>query len=123
MQLRKLIFMLPGFIIIVGGMAGCAYAKKDVVQVPCVIADTVSYAKDIIPILQNNCYSCHSEASNVSGVLLDNYNALKFYAQDGYLYGTISHLSGYNPMPEDASKLDDCTIALIKKWIDAGTPQ
>lgn len=115
-------YMLPVFII-AGAMAGCAYSKKDVIQLPCVIADTLSYSRDVVPILQRNCYRCHSSASNISGILLDNYSALKFYAQNGYLYGVISHASGYNPMPEDAGKLDDCTIALIKKWVDAGTPQ
>ncbi|MEP6749962.1 MAG: hypothetical protein ABJB86_19645 [Bacteroidota bacterium] len=91
--------------------------------VPCTIADSVFYTKDIVPILQTNCYQCHSTANDVSGILLDNYGGLKFYAQNGYLYGAISHSSGYRPMPDDGGKLSDCNIAMIKKWIDAGTPQ
>jgi len=91
--------------------------------VPCVIADNVFYSKDIVPILQNNCYRCHSAASDVAGILLDNYSALKFYAENGFLFGTISHLSGYRPMPDDGGKLSDCNIAIIKKWIDTGTLQ
>jgi hypothetical protein len=123
MQVRKLIFILLGFIVMVAAAAGCAYTKKDVVQVPCVIADTIFYTRDVVPILQNNCYRCHSSASDVAGILLDNYNALKFYAQNGDLYGAISHAGGYPPMPEDGGKLSDCNISLIKKWIDTGTPQ
>jgi len=102
--------------------AGCAYVKKDVVVIPCIVPDNVSYANDIAPILETNCYDCHSASSNSAGILLDNYDALVFYAQNGYLYGTITHAPGYNPMPDGGGKLSDCTIATIKKWIDTGTP-
>ncbi len=54
----------------------------------------------------------------------DDDDALVFYAQNGYLYGNITHAPGYNPMPDGGGggKLSDCTIATIKKWIDSGTP-
>jgi uncharacterized membrane protein len=123
MHVRRLIFMLVGFIAIVAAIAGCAYAKKEIVAVSCTIPATVSYAANITPIISANCYSCHSSSSNSSGILLDNYNALKAYAQNGYLYGTISHASGYRPMPDNGGKLSDCNIAIIKAWIDSGTPQ
>ena len=123
MHLRRIICIVICFIVVILAGTGCAYLKKDVVQVPCVIADSLTYTINIAPIIQNNCYDCHSAASNVSGILLDNYNGLKFYAQNGYLYGNISHASGYRAMPEGRNKLNDCTIATIKKWIDNGTLQ
>ncbi len=123
MQLRRIIYILLCFTVVILAGAGCAYLKKDVVQIPCTISDSLTYTTDIAPIIQNNCYDCHSASSNVSGILLDNYNGLKFYAQNGYLYGAISHASGYPAMPEGRNKLSDCTIATIKKWIDNGTPQ
>ena len=110
------------FVVIIAA-AGCAYVKKDVVQVPCIISDTVSYAKNIAPIISTNCDGCHSTASNISGILLDSYGSLKFYAENGFLYGTITHAAGYRPMPDGGSKLSDCNIAIIKKWIDKGAPQ
>jgi uncharacterized membrane protein len=123
MQLSRL-FFVPGCIIIVlTAVTGCAYTKKDIVQLPCTIPANVSYVTDIVPVLQTNCYSCHSTSDNSSGILLDNYNSLRYYAENGYLYGVISHASGYRPMPDDGGKISDCNIALIKKWIDTGTPQ
>jgi hypothetical protein len=110
------------FIVIIQAAVGCAYAKKGVVELPCVIANNISYTTDIAPIIAASCSDCHSAASNVSGILLDNYDALKFYAQNGFLYGTISHSAGYRPMPDGRGKLNNCTIATIKKWIDNGTP-
>ncbi len=121
---KGLVFcFLAAAVIFMAAAEGCAYAKKDLVQVPCVISDTVSYAKDIAPIISTNCFACHSAASNTSGILLDSYNALKFWAENGYLYGTISHGANYKAMPQGGGKLSDCNIALIKKWIDKGTPQ
>ncbi len=113
------IFLCYLFFIIAGG---CAYAKKDVIATPCVIPASVSYNTDIAPIIAANCSGCHSTASPSSGILLDDYDGLKFYAANGYLYGCISHAPGYRPMPDDGGKLSDCTIATIKKWIDTGTP-
>jgi len=107
-------------IVFVAAASSCVYVKKDVVQTPCTLPTTVSYATNIVPILQTNCYGCHSNSSNLTGILLDNYNTLKSYAQSGTLYGVISHASGFRPMPDGGAKLDDCTIATIKKWIDAG---
>lgn len=123
MRAGQLLCILLGFILVIGAAAGCAYTKKEVIQVPCIISDTVSYAKDIAPIISGNCYDCHSNGSNTSGILLDSYNGLRFYAQNDYLYGTITHAAGYKAMPDGGSKINACDIATIKKWIDKNTPQ
>jgi hypothetical protein len=116
-QKEKLLFFSISIII-----TGCAYVKKDVVKAPCIIGTTVSYNADIVPIIQANCAACHSTGSNVSGILLETHAELKPWAQNGFLYGTISQASGYPAMPQGTVKLDDCTIATIKKWIDDGAP-
>jgi hypothetical protein len=123
MHASRLIFLLLFFIVSIVMAGGCAYVKKDVVQIPCVIPDNISYTRNIVPIIEANCAACHSAASNTSGILLDNYDGLTFYAKNGFLYGTISHSAGFRPMPDGGFKLNDCTIATIKKWIDNGTPQ
>ena len=79
-----------------------------------------TYSADVAPILQANCYSCHGNGANKGGVKLDAYSNVKDEAQDGALLGTISHASGYPPMPEGGAKLSDCDINTIKSWIDNG---
>jgi len=108
---------------LVAAVNSCAYLKKDVVVPPCTLPDSVSYARDVQPVISANCYACHSTASNISGILLDSYDRLKAYAQSGQLYGAISHSPGYRPMPDGGQQLPTCTIELIKKWIDSGTPR
>jgi len=122
MRAGQLICISACFIIFIVTAAGCAYTKKDVVEPPCTIADNISYNLDIAPIIAANCFDCHSSSSNSSGILLDNYDALAFYAKNGVLYGTVNHSAGFRAMPDGGSKLNNCTIATIKKWIDNGTP-
>ena len=98
----------------------CSYSKKELVQAPCVLDSIVSYQTKVAPIIQKNCFTCHSSASNISGILLETHDQLKFYADNGYLYGTISHAAGFNAMPNGGTKLSDCDIATIQKWINTG---
>lgn len=85
----------------------------------------VSYANDIVPILNNSCgtnNSCHG-ASNTSFVDLSNYSGV-FASSQGYvLWHVVAWTPNYSKMPKGSSvKISDCQIALIRKWIDAGAP-
>ena len=84
----------------------------------------VSYSFTIKPVLQSNCYTCHSNA-NASGfganIRLEDYNDVKAVSDDGRLLGSIRHESGYSPMPKGGSKLSDCTILQIEIWIENGS--
>jgi hypothetical protein len=83
----------------------------------------MKYSTDIVPILQTNCYECHSNANqSISGISLEGYNNLKVVANDGRLVGVITHASGYPPMPEGKPKLSDCNINKIKSWVTNGSP-
>ncbi len=81
-----------------------------------------SYANDIVPILTNSCTGCHSGSSPTAGVSLDNYQSTAAFANNGKLYGTSAHLSGYSPMPPSGSGLSSCDLAKIKNWVEQGAP-
>jgi hypothetical protein len=81
----------------------------------------MSFVTDIKPIIQSNCYSCHSNANyTVSGIKLEDYADLKHHTDDGDLIGVITHAAGYPAMPQGAAKLSDCNINKIKAWVEAG---
>jgi len=82
--------------------------------------DDVGYTATILPIISDNCYQCHDQASNFGNITLEGYGALKAYVDNGQLLGAIKHQSGFSPMPKNLSKLLDCEIEKIEAWVNAG---
>ena len=81
----------------------------------------MKFSADIAPILQANCNSCHNATGPLGGVITENYAGAKIIADNGTLVGTITHASGFSPMPKGKPKLADCDINKIKAWIAQGT--
>ncbi len=115
--------------LLIGTMAlisSCYYDKADLLYGgntgPCTDSSgTVSYAQKVVPLLQQYCYSCHTGSFPSGNQLMGTYTADKTMAQSGKLYGTIAHAAGYSPMPKGTTKMTNCQIAVIKKWIDSGS--
>ena len=85
----------------------------------------ITFSKSIVPILANNCLSCHSNASAAglgANVKLENYADVKVYADNHKLFGSINQSAGFFAMPLGSPKLDDCKIKTVRLWINAGAP-
>ena len=85
----------------------------------------ITFSGTIAPMLSNYCLSCHSNSTAASyggNIKLEDYSDVITRVNDGKLYGSISHASGYSPMPKGSSQLSDCIITSVKIWIDAGAP-
>ncbi len=103
----------------------------------------VSYKKDVLPILKDNCFSCHDgtgEGSQASGFILLTYDDLKKGTKYGpvvvpgdsassTLYLMIDHkvdpmiqMPPHHDAPADGQMgpLSRDAIATIKTWIDQG---
>src|SRR3989441_716866 len=103
-----------------------------VVSVPSTLSraqESVSFTKDIQPILQNGCWKCHGEAMQLSKLDLRTFEgALKGgekgpsivpgKAEDSRLYRRVAGLER-PAMPMDG-KLTGDQISTIKAWIDQG---
>ena len=81
---------------------------------------SVTYSQTVKPILTTNCVGCHSGSSASGGVRLNTHDGVSSVAQNGRLWGAISHQNGYTPMPQNADPLPDCDLKQIKAWIDDG---
>ena len=85
----------------------------------------VSYSNDIVPILNNYCgtnNSCHG-INNNSLIDLSDYSGVSAAAQQYLLYNSVAWIGSASKMPKGSpTKISDCNIALIRKWIDAGAP-
>jgi hypothetical protein len=85
----------------------------------------VSYSNHIVPILNNSCgtnNTCHG-SNNVSNTDLSNYNSVSTYVQGYFLFHVVKWTPGFSQMPKGSqTKISDCNIALIRRWIAAGAP-
>lgn len=79
---------------------------------------------DILPIFKSNCYVCHGNGENQGGIELGSYDKLKTWVDNGILLCAIEHRKeNCSNMPKNSPKLDSCSIAKIRNWINEGSAQ
>ena len=104
--------------------SSCTYSTGEVPS-PCPTAtEAVSYARDISPIFDTNCRSCHGATVYQTlggGNDYSTYQGIKNQSAS-LLLGSVQHAPGFDPMPKSGAKLAVCDIAKIKAWIEAGQP-
>jgi len=99
-------------------LVGCYYDVEEELYptIECQTED-ISYVDDILPIIEDNCYACHSTQANFGNVALEGYSQIKNYADNGSLVGVIRHDAGYSPMPKNQAMLLECEIEKVEAWI------
>jgi len=109
-------------------LSGCYNDKYQQVFPNAVSCDTtnVAYSKDIVPILTANCAisgGCHDAAgSAISGHDYTSYAGIKAVATYDFLVtDIIGHpTTGHNSMPKNGSKLPECDIDKMIRWVNEG---
>jgi hypothetical protein len=92
----------------------------------CDTSMTISYAHDIVPILNKSCgaqdNACHTSATASGQVILDLQVAVNYIAMDGRLLSSITWDGKTSFMPLTGTKLPACDINKIRKWVNEGAP-
>lgn len=106
-------------------LSGCYYDKEEYLYPDQAGCDTVSvtYAANILPILNGKCIACHGSGSPSSGIDLSTREKLVPYANNGHLMGTITWATNFSKMPQGGAKLTNCEINKFSRWIHLGMPQ
>ena len=103
--------------------SGCYYdVEEEIYPTTDCTTMNMSYQNDILPILSDKCYECHSAALNFGNITLEGHNNLVQYIASGQLLGAINHDPGYSPMPKTGGMLLQCNIEKIESWIVDGAP-
>lgn len=77
-----------------------------------------AFSANVLPILRNYCTGCHNATTANGNVVLSTYDGVKTVTSS--LPGVIQWLPGYKAMPQPGSKMPDCDIKVVLKWIKAG---
>lgn len=102
---------------------GCYWENEETLFPDAALCDTtsVSFSGDIVPILTNNCYSCHSNNNAQdfgNGITFEDYEDV--LASASLITGAINHSDGFPQMPKNRTKLDDCLIITFEAWVNQG---
>jgi len=113
--------IIKGLLICLVALTACYYDSEEKLypQSNCVTTN-MSLQTHIVPILERNCYACHSAAANTANITLQGYTELIKHVNSGRLLGAVRHDPGFKPMPQGAAKLIACDIAKIEQWIADG---
>ena len=108
-------------VVILFAQTSCYY-DNEVEQYANTVCDTaaVSYSKDIQPIIQGNCVSCHRPGGQQELSPFTTYDGLKVYTFNREIVDRV-YGNGVNLMPP-SGPLSDCNKLKIAAWVDAGAP-
>jgi hypothetical protein len=82
---------------------------------------SVTYSASVVPMLANNCLSCHSAAMAPSAggnIALDTYANVA--ANAASISSAINQTGGLSPMPKNSTKLKACPITTFDIWVRKG---
>ncbi len=112
----------------------CLFAGPPVLSAATDEAEAMKFFETKIrPVLAQNCYECHGEKKQKSGLRLDNLGYILSGGESGpalvpgdamasHLFKAVSYEDKDLQMPPKDKKLPDTQIEDIRKWIDMGAP-
>lgn len=120
---NKLLLISLQLILIFAIIWSCKHEPEDLAgpgpepPLPC---DTfnITYTADVYPVFVEHCIFCHGGATPDAGIDLSNFEDVIMVAESGQLLGSINHMAGFSPMPQNAAKLDFCLIRTITIWVN-----
>lgn len=125
---RRLSWAVVGAMLL---LSPAAFAEKP--EYPPPAGRSVSFEKDIEPVLRENCIKCHARGKAEGGFRMDVRDLVLIGSESGPVVQTgnsadsylIHVVSGVDPsvkMPPDGEPLTPEEVGLLRSWIDQGLP-
>jgi mono/diheme cytochrome c family protein len=122
-----------GLLILAGccGLAQAAITPEQAAQLPPAAGHSVSFSKEIKPILETSCIKCHGRGKDKGGFRLDTRETtlkggdsgpaiLPGKSAESLLVSLVQGVDPDNVMPRKGSRLTPEQIGLLRAWIDQG---
>ncbi len=81
----------------------------------------ISYQKNVYPIIQASCLTCHDARNHFGGIVLENYNHIAESGQSGELMYSLRIISSGKAYMPKGGRLMDCEVAILQAWIQQGS--
>lgn len=79
-----------------------------------------TFSGAVQPVINTYCRGCHNSASAGAGYNFETHAGVASAVSANRLLGAVKHQAGFVAMPQGGSKLSDCQIKQLEKWIIAG---
>lgn len=111
-----------------------AAAEVDLTRIPPASDRTIEFARDILPLLQENCFSCHGPERQQAGLRLDRRAAALEGGDSGpalvpgksgeslLIHAVTGARADLALMPRKRPPLSAAQVGLLRAWIDQGAP-
>ena len=90
---------------------------------------SVSFAKNVLPIFESSCFSCHGGDKTEKGLNLKTYASVMVGSQNGAVItagdagnSLLFKFVSSGKMPKRGAKLTAEQLDVIKNWINSGAP-
>ncbi len=77
----------------------------------------ITFSNSILPIISDECSSCHLGVNALGQVSLNNYTEVMVYIENGEL---LSDIKGETNMMPKSGLISSCKLSVIEKWINDG---
>jgi mono/diheme cytochrome c family protein len=115
------------------GAAQAAITPEQAAQLPPPASHAVNFSKEIKPLFQASCVTCHGRGKAKGGFRLDTRETalkggdsgpalLPGKSADSLLIALVQGVDSDNVMPKKGSRLTAEQIGLLRAWIDQGAP-
>lgn len=122
--MKRLYIPIVTFSVFIFFFASCYYDNEEAlypkIETTCDTTN-VTYSGTIVTMMNNNCYSCHSNntaAAYGNNIRLENYSDVVF--SSAKITTSIKHTGSTSPMPKNGSKIKSCYITQWDIWVRKG---
>jgi hypothetical protein len=127
-------FLVVGLMIFMGVLSACGSPSASKSPVPTsqmqgAPAASVSYSKDVFPILEASCIKCHGVEKVNRGLDMTSYEKTMKGSVKGPVVlpgdaenSPLVNLIAAGKMPKQGNRLTQQQIDIIRAWIDQGAP-
>ena len=124
-------FVCAGLLLASVGLVQAELTVEQTAKLPPPAKHKVSFAKEILPLLEQSCTKCHGKGKSKGGFSIETREKLLLGGDSGgavvignsvdsFLVELISGINPENVMPQKGSKLTPIQVGLIRAWIDQG---
>ena len=122
----KRLLILSTILVFLSFIVSCYYDNEEALYPQLNTAcDTtnITFSGTIAPSLNENCYSCHSNANAPSkgkNIPLEDYADV--VANNVDISNSLKHIGPKSPMPKNGGKVSNCMINQFDLWVSKGMP-